>query len=397
MKTILFLSYDLPYPLDAGGKIRSYHLIRQLSKHYKVRLFYFYRSAKTQSYEDKITPFCDDLIGFKRRPVNSLVTFRYLKKYPFPAALYIDTSVRERIQKEMKRGIDAVHFESFYTSVYLSEDIQAPQLLGTENIEWRVYKDFANVEKNPLMRTFFNFETRRIRTFEKETWRKADRCLAVSPENVREIKEETDAPVSLIKNGVDTDYFAFSHRKITSNTVLFVGNFNYIQNSDAAEYLLTDIAPLMPPEFSLRLVGRNPTPEMKTRLSRAQKSGSCPISVDSDIDDIRDAYTSASVLVAPLRTGSGTKFKILEALASGVPVVATKRAVEGIGVEHEKHVLIADDPQNIVSAVQKISKDKKLHEKLTKNGRKLIESTYSWDAIGNDLRNVYEETFNHHR
>ncbi|EKD68260.1 MAG: glycosyl transferase family 2, partial [uncultured bacterium] len=90
-------------------------------------------------------------------------------------------------------------------------------------------------------------------------------------------------------------------------------------------------------------------------------------------------------------------FKILEALASGVPVVATRLAAEGIDVEHEKHVLVADNPESIISCIQQLAKDRKLYEKLEKNGRKLIELKYSWDAIGNDLRNVYEKTFNHHR
>src|SRR3989344_1913402 len=397
MKTILFLSYDLPYPLDAGGKIRSYHLIRQLSKQYKVRLLYFYRIAQKEAYERKLSSFCDELIGFKRRPVNSLVTLRYLNKYPFPAALYLDQSVVERVQKEVNNGIGALHFESFYTSMYISEHISVPQILGTENIEWRVYKDYANVEKNPLVRSFFNFEARRIQSFEIKTWRKADRCLAVSPENAKEIQQYVDVPVDLIKNGVDTNYFEPSQKKNKSNTLLFVGNFNYIQNIDAANYLLTDIAPRIPPEFSLRLLGRNPTAEIMAHLSQAQKLSKCDITVDSHVEDIQDAYQNAFVLVAPLRTGSGTKFKILEALASGVPVVATRLAAEGIDVEHEKHVLVADNPESIISCIQQLAKDRKLYEKLEKNGRKLIELKYSWDAIGNDLRNVYEKTFNHHR
>ncbi|MBI4137283.1 glycosyltransferase [Candidatus Roizmanbacteria bacterium] len=397
MKTILFLSYDLPYPLDAGGKIRAYHLIRQLSKKYIVKLLYFYRGDVRKQYEAHLEPFCREIIAFKRRSVSSLITLRYLKKYPFPAALYIDKDVRERIQKEIGGGVDALHFESFYTSMYISQNSAIPQILGTENIEWRVYKDYANVEKNPLTRMFFNFETGRIRSFEVQTWKMADRCLAVSPENVREIQSHTPVPIDLIKNGVDTDYFKPSAKTNKSNTLLFVGNFNYIQNTDAADYLLTSIAPKISSDFSLRLVGRNPTPEMASALARAQKSSSCRITIDPHVDDIRDAYREAFILLAPLRTGSGTKFKILEALASGTPVIASKLATEGIGLEHDKHVLVADDPDEIISAVRRLSQDKKLYTSLAKQGRTLLEQKYSWEAIGKDLHRVYEETFNYHR
>src|SRR3989344_2048533 len=150
MKNLLYLSYDFPYPLDAGGKIRSYHLIKQLSKEYRVRLLYYYRGERPKSYEQKLTNVVTTIHAFKRRPFYSFQNLFYTVNYPFPIALYYDPLVKKIIDQEVDSGIDAIHYESFYTSCFVQHKSPALQVLGTENIEWQVYGEYTRNEKNPV-------------------------------------------------------------------------------------------------------------------------------------------------------------------------------------------------------------------------------------------------------
>jgi glycosyltransferase involved in cell wall biosynthesis len=396
-KTILFLAYDLPYPLDAGGKIRAYHLIRQLSKSYAVRLIYFYRGVRNKDNERYLKPFCEKIISFKRRSLLSTTTIRYLATLPFPAALYYDKTVEKTIDKEIDAGIDVLHAESFYTSMYIKNGRKIPQLLGTENIEWHVYKEYSNQNKNPILKTLYTMETERIKKYEIQTWNTVDTVLAVSQENIHKIQQYTNKPVIEIKNGVDIDYFNKIKKNNSSKTILFVGNFNYIQNLDAADYLLRTIVPLISGDFTIRLVGKDPSNDLVRSVKNTNQHCVCKVQLDENVEDIRTAYGNAYVMIAPLRSGSGTKFKVLEAMASGLPVVTTAIGAEGLSVQNNKNIIIREAPEELADAVQSLFNEKTLYTALVNGGKSVVKNHYSWEAIGKNLREAYEKTFDHYR
>lgn len=152
--------------------------------------------------------------------------------------------------------------------------------------------------------------------------------------------------------------------------------------------LVKEIFPLIKKEIKnakLLIVGRNPTKEIRNLTTK-------DVFIDDQLEDIREAYHQAGVLVAPIRVGSGTKFKILEAMASGVAVVTTKKGIEGIEANNGEDVLVRESAENLAGAVIELVRNEGLRHKLTINARKLIEEKYNWKKIVQKLEKVYRKT-----
>lgn len=386
---ILFFTYDLPYPLDSGGKIRAYHLLWGLSKNHQITLFSFYRKGRQLQYLDEIKKLCHKVKLFKRRKLFSPLNLFFLPFFPFPAALYYSPKIKRELKKELQREkYQVLHVESFYPSIYLDRSFKTPLILGTENIEWKVYFEYAKQQKLPLLRKILCLEAFRVRQFEENTFRKADVCLAVSKENAGEIEKNTGKKCYVIPNGVDLKYFKFNQEIRNpegKKTILFVGNFKYIQNQDAASALVKEVFPLIKKEIKnvkLLIVGKNPTREIKSLAAK-------DVLVESKIEDIREAYSRADVLLAPIRAGSGTKFKILEAMATGIPVVTTAVGSEGIKAQDGSELLIREKTKELAKATIELVENEDLRYKLTTNARRLVEKKYSWEKITRELETVY--------
>jgi len=392
---ILFLTYDLPFPLDQGGKIRAYYLLKNLSSRHQITLFSFIRKKEQKKYLSELQPFCQKIVLFQRIKAFSFSHFFFSlsPQLCFPVALYWSAKLKKRLKEEVARNdYDLIHFESFYTSLYLDKKLKIPQILGTENIEWQIYRNYALHQKNFLLKYPMILENLRIRQFERKTWRMADVCLAVSRENAQIIERVIQKKVPIIENGIDLDFFQYRpslKRKI--KTLLFVGNFAYIQNQDAVWFLVKKIFPLIKKEvpfLRLLIVGRNPSLKIK---NYAQIEG---IEIKANLSDIRKAYSAADILVAPIRAGSGTKFKILEAMAAGLPVVTTTVGIEGIQAKNGTDVIVEDNPEKFAQAVIELLKNKRLFQKLSLHGRELVVKKYNWSKIVKKLESVYQRLIN---
>jgi polysaccharide biosynthesis protein PslH len=196
--------------------------------------------------------------------------------------------------------------------------------------------------------------------------------------------------VGVVANGVDIEYFdAVPKHQLTDPTILFVGTFSWLPNVQAVNFLVNKIWPLIlkqVPQARLKIVGFSPTPEI---MSYHQKQS---ITVDGSVDDIRTAYAAAHVLVAPVMWGKGTRYKILEAMATHTPIVATPTAIEGIaGIKPDTHVLLGSDAASLAQQTVNLLTDTALQGKLADHSYELVKKRYNWHAISNDLDQIYQE------
>ena len=392
MKILMITPY-LPYPLFSGGQIRTYNLLKNLAPKYQITLASFIRDESEQKYQKELAPFCQKIILFKRRrafsPVN--VILAGITPYPFLVSIYFDPFVKNRLKKELIEGkYDLIHAETFYVMPNIP-DTKIPIFLVEQVIEYLVYQRF--VEGLPLWaipaKPFLLLDVAKIKWWEKYFWKKARRLAAMSEEDRSFIKShQPNLKVDVIANGVDVDYFAKTKRQNPEKpTVLFVGQFKWLPNRDATQFLARDIWPTIKetiPDARLLIVGRNPPQEILNLKSQ-------DIRIDGQVEDIRDAYAQASVLVAPIRNGRGTKYKILEAMATKTPIVGTKLAMEGINIENGKQALIAETAERLAQKTIKILKDPVLGSRLAKNAYDLVKSQYNWPKISAELDQVYQE------
>lgn len=392
MKILMITPY-LPYPLVSGGQIRSYNLLKNLAPKHKITLASFIRDSSEEKYLEQLKPYCQKVTLFKRRkawsPLNILLAGITL--YPFLVSIYFNVKVKDRIRKELEtENYDLIHAETFYVMPNIPQT-KIPIFLVEQVIEYLVYQRF--VESLPVWATplkpLLLLDVAKIKWWEKYYWRKAKRLAAMSQEDQKFIKRSNpNLEVDVVANGVDIDHFSITKKQTPQiPTVLFVGNFKWLPNRDATKYLVKEIWPKIKSQIKnahLWIVGRNP-PEDILKLS------SLEIKVDGGVEDIRTAYGKSHVLLAPIRNGRGTKYKILEAMATRTPIVGTRLAVEGINVKNGRDALVASTAQDLANATVKVLKDASLGKKLAASAYDLVSNDYNWKKISSELDRIYKE------
>lgn len=383
----------LPYPLVSGGQIRTYNLLKNLAKKHEISLASFIRSDAEVKYIDDLKPFCKKVIVFKRRqafsPINILLSA--LTPFPFLVCIYFGIFVRLKIKKELKReNYDLIHAETFYVMPNIPQT-KIPIFLVEQVIEYLVYQRFVEGLPKWLFaaKLILLLDVFKIKWWERYYWKKAKRLAAMSEEDKDFIR--TLAPklkVDVVANGVDIDYFAKTKKqKPKRPTVLFVGQFKWLPNRDATKFLVEEIWPKIKSQIKdarLWIVGRNPPADI---LGFASED----IQVDGGVEDIRLAYAASDVLLAPIRNGRGTKYKILEAMATKTPIISTKLAIEGISIQDGVHALISQTKEGLANQTVKVLKNPALGQKLAAAAYDLVARQYNWQRISEKLDRVYQE------
>lgn len=392
MKILMITPY-LPYPLVSGGQIRTYNLVKNLSSKHKITLASFIRDRKEKKYLKMLEPFCEKILIFERRkawsPLNIILSV--ITPYPFLVSIYFDPKVKSKIKQELDSNrYNLIHAETFYVMPNIPKTA-TPIFLVEQVIEYLVYQRF--VESLPLWAYFLKpllfIDVFKIKFWEKYYWGKAKRLAAMSQDDKEFIKTiNPSLKVDVVANGVDIDFFAKTKKlKTKAPTILFVGNFKWLPNRDATKYLVNQIWPLIRPKIEnckLWIVGRNPPKDIK-------KIESEDIIVDDSVQDIRKAYAKARVLLAPIRNGRGTKYKILEAMATKTPIVGTSLAIEGINAVDGQEVFIADDAQSLAKKTVQILKNPQIGQVLAQAAYKLVKKKYNWQIISAKLDKLYQE------
>jgi len=361
MKILMITPY-LPYPLLSGGQIRSYNLIKHLARDHEITLVSFIRKPQEKEYVNSLLKYCKDVKLILRKkafsPINILLAG--LTHMPFLVAIYYSPKAKKVIYDLLsKEHFDLIHAETFYIMPNIPKT-DAPTLLVEQTIEYLVYDHFVSEFKLFLAKPLLYYDVLKIKFFENLYWRKADKVVAMSESDAQIMKKLVpNLDVGIVPNGVDSKFFEdVKRKKDDQKVILFVGNFKWLQNREAASYLITKIWPNIIKHFpnsKLWIVGKNPSPELKN-LSK-QVSG---IVLDEKVEDIRIAYQGSDLLIAPIFGPGGTRYKILEAMASGIPVITTSTGIEGIPAENGKDVIIRETAEELTSAAIELLGDSKI-------------------------------------
>jgi len=384
----------LPYPLLSGGQIRTYNLLKNLKDKHEITLFALIKQEKEKKYAKNLRRFCKKIVLLKRtrKPWHLRnILLAGVTPYPFLVTRNWPIGAQKIIKKEIeKERFDLIHAETFYMMPNIPE-ADIPILLAEQTIEYLAFLDFTQKSKNLFLKAFLYFDVLKLLLWEKFYWQKASRLVTMSQEDRQFIKKmiKKQIKIDIVANGVDIDWFEKTKKRLPKKpTVLFVGTFKWMPNIDAVEFLVERIWPSIKeklPQAQLKIVGFSPTKKIK---GYAKDSS---VIVEGKIDDIRKAYQSTHVLLAPIRSGKGTRYKVLEAMATDTPVVATRLGVEGIDIIPGKHALVADSAKGLAYKTIKVLKNKSLQKKLAQAGKKLVSEKYNWEVISGELDRVYKE------
>lgn len=392
---ILMLTPYLPYPLLSGGQIRTYNLLKNLSKKHEITLFSLIKDDSEKQYLEELQKFCKKIEVFKRtfspwHPRNILRAGFSL--YPFLVTRNLVDNTKSAVEKEiLNNHYDLIHAETFYMMPNIPET-KIPVILAEQTIEYLGYQSYASKSKLWFLKPLFDLDILKIKYWEKHYWQSCNQLITMSEDDKEFIKSIAPSVknIDVVANGVDSAWFDQVKKKLPKDpTILFVGTFKWLPNSEAVEFLAEKVWPLIKSKLSnakLWIVGNAPTAKVY-----AYEKLDNSIKVTGGIPDIRDAYAGAHVLLAPVFSGKGTRYKILEAMATGTPAVASSIAVEGLGIIPGKHAIVANTAVEMADAVINLIGDKKLQSSLSKNGKEYVSSKYDWKIISDKLDTIYRQ------
>lgn len=384
----------LPYPLLSGGQIRTYNLLKKLANKHEITLFALIKDEKEKQYIPELKKYCKKVRVFKRtqKPFTlGNIVKTATSSFPFLVIRNHAPKTIKAIQNELNtNSYDVIHAETFYMMPHLPQN-NVPTILVEQTIEYLGYESYAR--RAPLfIRPLLNLDIRKIIHWEKYYWNLCDRLIVMSEDDKKYISAKISKPekIEVVSNGVDSAWFDEKERKLPSKpTILSVGTFKWLPNIEAVNFLVKKVWPHIKTTLEnaqLLIVGNAPTKEIL-----AYQEQDSQIKVAGRIPDIRDAFKQSHLLVAPVFSGKGTRYKILEAMASGTPVVATTIAVEGLGVKHGTHVLTSNTAKGLADLAITVLNDNALWKKLSHNGKKFVAKNYDWNLISKKLDSIYQE------
>ena len=393
---ILMLTPYLPYPLSSGGQIRSYNLLKNLSSKHEITLVALIKHDTEKKYISNLAEYCHKILPAKR-PEKPWTVANILKTglglYPFLVVRNYSPEAKDIVIEELKKETyDLIHAETFYVMPHIPQTV-TPVLLVEQTIEYLVYLHFTDTIKNLLLRLLLRLDVNKIRYWEEYYWKKAERVVAMSEADKKVMQaRDKKLDVSIVPNGVDKDFFTFKPKvNRQAPIILFVGNFKWLQNREAVTILVNKIWPRLSrqlPQAKLWIVGKFPSAEILAY-------GNERVKVVSDMDDIRQVYHKADLMIAPIYGPGGTRYKILEAMATGVPVVTTPQGIEGLGVKDQAHALIRSEPEDMVSAALKLIHNPDLYAKMAQSANEFVRKRYNWERIAQALDEIYQQVARH--
>lgn len=391
---ILMLMPAVPYPPIWGTGLRNYHLLRFLARRHDMTLLTYATS------EDPGAAKALDDLGVRtileppprgvwgsakrRRQLRSLMSRR-----SYHSAAIFSRSLQDTLDRLLaESAFDIVQVEQSTMSLFELRSGPALVVLDEHNIEYEVLRRGADIERSPLRKLYYMGEYLKHRREEIASWRAASGCTLTSPREERLLRQILPGkPTAVIANSVDIAHFHPSDRAVDPNELVFTGLMSYRPNVDAMTHFVGTVLPLIRrvrPRVHLTIVGAGPAPEVR-RLAGSD------VSVTGAVPDVRPYLERAAAVVVPVRTGSGTRFKIAEGLAMRKAMVSTTLGAEGIGIRHGEHLLIADDPVQFAEQVVRVLEDARLARSLGERGRELAERKLSWESAGARLESFYAE------
>jgi sugar transferase (PEP-CTERM/EpsH1 system associated) len=396
---LLWLNANLLLPLDKGGKLRTWHVMRHMAARHEITYLSFEDESQTQADRDGMREVCARLETVPRADAakGTWQFYAGAARYvvhpaPYAVAKYRSDAFRERVASLLATGtFDAVVCDFLVPIVNLpafarSAAGKPASILFTHNVEAEIWRRHAENARNPFSRLLLTQQWQRMLRFERDALARFDLVLAVSEADGRTFERlypgALRQPVHVVQTGVETDYFRPSPEGAVRTHMVFTGSMDWLPNEDGMTYFCREILPRIrqsEPDATLSIVGRAPTPAVR---KLAEIPG---VEVTGRVDDVRPHIARGAVYVVPLRIGGGTRLKIFEAMSMGKAVVSTTVGAEGLPVTSGRDIEIADEPSRFAQAVVRVMRDGAARRAMEIAARGLVVEKYDWSAVADDF------------
>lgn len=394
VRRLLWILPYLPWPTTSGGKLRQFHLLRELAgRGYRISLLVQSKTLPSPEQQQALQPWLEELWVYPRRPLRSWRTLLAgaVGRPPLLASINgYHRALGEKLAELLRQPWDVVQIEHSYSlQPYLEVLADYPPgfVLSEHNIESDLSR--TTWQRLPaLLRPLAQWDHWRYRRWEREALRRARQVIALTPADAAVFRQLGPTPVHVVPNGADVQTGAAVHPDHAAQQLLFLGNYEYSPNLDAVQWLLEEIMPRLwnvYPGARLAIGGYAMPATWADRWPdpRIRWLGYVP--------DLPALQQASSLFIAPLREGGGSKLKVLEAMAAGLPLVSTGQGVSGLQVRDGEDYLAAEDSAALAAAALRLLSDPALAATLGAAGRRYVSQHHSWQQVATTLEQVYRE------
>jgi glycosyltransferase involved in cell wall biosynthesis len=390
---ILWVKNDFLHPTNRGGQIRSLETLKRLHRNHEIHYV---------AYDDPLHP-----EGFARageyssnaypvtQPVPRRGSARFFVQLIRNLTSSLPLAVARYSSKAMTNQIRTLLSESKFDRIvcdFLSVSPNIPDLaravLFEHNVETVIWRRHAEHASDPIRKAYFGLQAHRMFQTERDACRTAAHVIAVSENDAAQIKHLFGVEsVSAVPTGVDVEYFRNPHQDGSPDyDLVFTGAMDWMPNVDGARFFVREVLPLIRaerPDCTFCLAGRSPVQELRELPSKDRL-----ITVTGTVPDIRPYLWNSSVSVVPLRIGGGTRLKIYESMAAGVPVVSTSVGAEGLSVEHERNILLSSDASAFAASCLQLLNNRALANRQAAQALELVSTSFSWTTVADAFEEI---------
>jgi len=383
---ILWVKAGRLLPVDTGGKIRSYNILRHLARNHEVTLLSYYGGKKDSVYETEIErelpgaqTICTGALDGNTLAQSADYLRRVFQAAPFAVSKFTHPAVRRAVSLAVNgKQFDVAVCDFLSASLNFPDVLATPVVLFQHNVETALWQRMASTESNPIKRVAYKMEAAKMARYEQRALGRFHHVIAVSDRDRQQmLAMDPGCAITVVPTGVDTQKYPVAP-PATANPprIVFTGSMDWEPNLDAVAYFSRDIFPGVLaecPSAIFQIVGRNPHPRVK-------QLASAHVEVTGTVPSIGEYLRDATVVIVPLRIGGGTRLKIFEAMAMGKALISTSVGAEGLDVESGRDLILADDPAAFGAEIVSLIRDAELRQRYERAAAKLA-AQYDWSNI----------------
>ena len=394
---ILWVKPGKLLPLDTGGKLRTYNILRQLDSGHELTYLSYYGGARDEQYERDIVDHLPGTLSMHTAAPDSTPVERYLdylrrlpSRAPYAVSKFTARQVRETVSDWIRQQkFDVAVCDFLSSALNFPDHLATPSALFQHNVETVLWKRKAEFEVKTVDRIVSKIEYAKMVRFEPAQVRRFHHVIAVSEADRQAMSGMVDpSHISVVPTGVDLSKYEYDPQvEPNCPLVVYTGSMDWEANIDGVEFFCREIWPVVlrkVPNARFRIVGRDPHPRVK-------KLASDSVEVTGTVPSIVPHLREAAVFVVPLRIGGGTRIKIYEGMATGKATVATSVGAEGLDVQHGRDILLEDDPKAFAEAIVTLLKDPGMRRRYEAAAAATARK-YDWSVIGQTFVGVLRTT-----
>ena len=392
MKSV-WLTTDFLHPMDRGGKIRTYNILKELYRHDDVTYLGFDGKVSGEEPLKRVSEYCQRAIAVTHRQAGrgeirffTELAMNVFSSLPYSVAKLRSQESENRCTAELSRSdLDYLVVDFVHAAVNMPNTVPVPTILFQHNVEAVIWERLYQQQTNPVMRKYYKMQWHRMFNFERDACRRFDTVVAVSENDAEKMRADYGlSHVIAIPTAVDTDYFQPDPNvSRVPNTLVFTGSLDWTPNIDGLRWFIDLVMPIVAhavPNVKLNVVGRNPRPDLVAGIK-----GRPGVELVGRVPDVRPHVQGAIASVVPLLVGGGTRMKIFESLALNTPVVSTTIGAEGLPLQHNRHILIGDTPEDFARETIKLLSESSNSTALGLRGGDYVREKFGAAAVAREF------------